>query len=215
MVDGAGSGNQAGALFSRRPPRVAFSRMRERPAGRMFGRVAGLETLRPFDADGAVRMVVEAPRASALKLKYDPELAAFAYGRPLPLGLTYPFDWGFVPGTKAEDGDPLDALAIADVSSYPGVVIPCRPIGAVLLTQRRKKGGRERNDRLVLVPVAAARLQHLSDPRSLPARLRDEIEQFFLSTTFFEPKDARIQGWRSVAHATRLVRAAQRRFAAP
>lgn len=104
-----------------------------------------VQDLRPFDADGSVRMVVEAPRGSALKLKYDPELSAFAYGRPLPLGLTYPFDWGFV--------------------------------------------------------------------RSLPARLREEIEQFFLSTTFFEQKDARIEGWRGAAHAKRLVRAAERRFA--
>ena len=172
-----------------------------------------VQDLRPFDADGSVRMVVEAPRGSALKLKYDPELSAFAYGRPLPLGLTYPFDWGFVPGTKAEDGDPLDAMAIADVSSYPGVVIPCRPLGAVLVSQRSKKNGRERNDRVVLVPVSAARLEDLTDPRSLPARLREEIEQFFLSTTFFEQKDARIEGWRGAAHAKRLVRAAERRFA--
>ena len=170
-----------------------------------------LAKLPPHDGSGAVRVVVEAPRGCGLKLKYEPELGAFSYGRPLPLGLTYPFDWGFVPGTKAEDGDPLDALVIADVPSYPGVVIPCRPIGVVLVSQRNEKGKRERNDRLVLVPLAAERLQDLIDPRSLPLRMREEIERFFLSTTFFTHKDARIQGWRGAGHAERLVRASARR----
>jgi inorganic pyrophosphatase len=175
--------------------------------------MTGLAKLPPHDGAGAMRVVVEAPRGCGLKLKYDPALGAFAYGRPLPLGLTYPFDWGFVPGTKADDGDPLDALVIADVASYPGVVIPCRPIGVVLLSQRNKTGKRERNDRLVVVPLAAERLQDLIDPRSLPPRMREEIERFFLSTTFFTHKDARIQGWKGAGQAERLVRASARRAA--
>ena len=92
--------------------------------------------------------------------------------------------------------DPLDALVIADVASYPGVVIPCRPIGVVLVSQKGRTGKRERNDRLVVIPSAAQQLRDLIDPRSLPARMREEIEQFFLSSTFFTQRDARIQGWR-------------------
>ncbi len=69
-----------------------------------------LHKLPARDDEGDVRVVVEAPRGSGLKLKYEPSLGAFEHGRMLPLGLTYPYDWGFVPGTKAEDGDPLDAL---------------------------------------------------------------------------------------------------------
>jgi inorganic pyrophosphatase len=65
-------------------------------------------------------MIVETPRGSGVKFKYEPKLKVFAVGKALPLGLTYPFDWGFIPGTKGEDGDPLDALAIHDAASYPG-----------------------------------------------------------------------------------------------
>jgi inorganic pyrophosphatase len=177
-----------------------------KPADAHLSRMTALDKLAPHDDEGALRVVVEVPRGCAVKLKYAPDLGAFEYGRLLPLGLTYPYDWGFVPGTKAEDGDPLDALVLADVSSFPGVVIPCRALGTVLVSQRNEKGKRERNDRLVVVPVAAERLRHLASPRSLPARMREEIERFFLNTTFFTQKDARIEGWRGPRHAQQLVR---------
>lgn len=169
-----------------------------------------LHKLPPRDGDGAVRVVVEAPRGCGVKLKYDPRLGAFEYGRVLPLGLTYPYDWGFVPGTRAEDGDPLDALVLGDVPSYPGVVIPCRVIGAVLVDQKGDGGKRERNDRLVLVPLGADRLADLDDAKALPRRAREEIEQFFLDTTFFTQKDARVLGWKGPAEADALVRKSSR-----
>jgi inorganic pyrophosphatase len=59
-------------------------------------------------------VVVESPRGSAMKLKYDPVIDAITLSRPLPVGLVYPHDWGFVPGTKASDGDPVDALIVSD-----------------------------------------------------------------------------------------------------
>ncbi|MGZ6163994.1 MAG: inorganic diphosphatase, partial [Myxococcaceae bacterium] len=98
-----------------------------------------------------VNVVVEAPRDSRLKLKYDPELQAITWGHPLPIGFAYPYDWGFIPSTVAPDGDPLDALVLSELPSYPGVVVPCRPFGVMLLEERRARR-RERNDRLVVVP---------------------------------------------------------------
>ncbi len=104
--------------------------------------------LRPFDDDGNLNMVVETPRGSTVKLKYEPKTKVFTVSRSLVLGLTYPFDWGFIPGTKAEDGDPLDALAVHDSSTYPGVVLPsgpgyrrCQPEG------REGQGGEPAADR--------------------------------------------------------------------
>ncbi len=165
-----------------------------------------LHKLPPRDGEGAIRVVVEAPRGCGVKLKYEPRLGAFEYGRVLPLGLTYPYDWGFVPGTRAADGDPLDALVLGDVPSYPGVVIPSRAIGAVLLDQKNREGERERNDRLVLVPLGAERFADLRDAGALPQRAREEIERFFLDTTFFTQKDARVLGWEGAAEADARVR---------
>jgi inorganic pyrophosphatase len=160
-----------------------------------------LSALPPFDAEGRLRAVVETPRGSAVKLKYTPELDVFELGRSLPLGVSYPYDFGFVPGTRGADGDPLDVLVVQEVATYPGVVISCRLLGAVLVSQ---KVGRKRaaNPRLIAVPVNDRRL---ADLRGLPARTRAEIEQFFLTVVLFEPKEARIDGWGDPAAAARIV----------
>ena len=81
--------------------------------------------------------VVETPRGSTCKLDFDPKLRVFTLAKPLMAGLTYPYDWGFIPSTKAEDGDPLDILIIHDDSrTYPGVVLRCRPVGILELEQK-------------------------------------------------------------------------------
>lgn len=161
--------------------------------------------------EGAVHVVIEAPRGCGVKLKYEPELGAFAFGRALPIGLTYPFDWGFVPSTRAEDGDPLDALVLSDVSSYPGVVVPCRLLGAVLLDQKDERKKRERNDRIVAVPIGADRFHQAERPEDLSPRLKEEIEHFFLDTTFFSQKAARILGWKGPKYAAAKVRRSVRK----
>jgi len=159
------------------------------------------------DPQGATRVVIESPRGATVKLKFDPDLGAMSVSRPLPLGLAYPFDWGFVPGTRAEDGDPLDALVYWDVSSYPGIVVPCRAIAVVRLEQDSKTNGRVRNDRILAVPVKHSRGDGVASPDDLPARAKDEIAQFFLSAIFFEPKNPRLLGWGGADEADRLVTA--------
>ena len=75
---------------------------------------------------GDVYVVVETPRGSAAKLEYDPELRVFTLSKALFLGLTYPYDWGFIPSTKGEDGDPIDALVLHDAATAPGLVLKCK-----------------------------------------------------------------------------------------
>lgn len=155
---------------------------------------------------GTFHVVIESPRGSTVKLKYDPELRAFTISRPLTRGLRYPFDWGFVPSTKGPDGDPLDAMVYWDVSTWPGVVLPCRALGVLEVDQRKKKGrGRERNDRLLMVPVSAVRADHLRSHQELSRREREELEHFFLTAVAFEKKDARILGWKGPAAAQKLL----------
>ena len=155
------------------------------------------------------RVVVESPRGSSVKLKFDPEAGAMTLSRPLALGVTYPFDWGFVPGTQVSDGDPLDAMLLWDTPTFPGVVIPCRAVGLVKVDQKRKHGrGRERNDRILAIPVTAPRFDHLRTMRDVPARLRRELEQFFFSVTALEDKDIHILGWAGPDAAIRTIRGA-------
>ena len=93
--------------------------------------------------DGFVYAIVETPRGSTCKLEYDLELGAFTLAKPLMAGLSYPYDWGFIPSTKADDGDPLDVLVIHDAQTFPGVVLRCRPVG-ILEVEQRAKGKMEK-----------------------------------------------------------------------
>jgi inorganic pyrophosphatase len=159
-----------------------------------------LLALAPRDRDGHLRVVVESPRGSRVKLKYDPELRTFRLSRPLVLGATYPFDWGFVPGTRASDGDPVDAAVLVDAGSFPGVVVACHPLALLEVEQNARQGGRERNDRIIAEPVTAVRGSVVLSPR-----LREEIEAFFVAVTRLEGKDITVLGWGSTHAAEMLV----------
>ena len=164
-----------------------------------------------FTGEDAFNVVVESPRGSALKLKYSPALGAFTISRPLPLGLAYPFDWGFVPSTLAADGDPLDAAVCWDVSSYPGVVIECRALAVVNVEQHSAdKNARVRNDRLIVVPVESRR-QDRGYSAPLTTRVREELELFFLTAAALEGKEPRILGWDGPSAALDAIRKAARR----
>lgn len=163
-----------------------------------------LSELASHDREDHLRVVIETPRGSRLKIKYEPELEAFLYGRPLPMGLAYPYDWGFVPGTKGPDGDPVDALVMFDAPTYPGIIIPCRPLAVLRVEQKGDEGGRVRNDRIICIPLRPPAGQVIED--RLPGRLERELEAFFMSAVQFEDKEAEVKGWGDAAEAEALVR---------
>lgn len=165
-----------------------------------------LDSLPSRDDDGNVLCVVEAPRGSRVKLKYEPRLGAMILGRALPLGVHYPFDWGFVPSTRAADGDPIDVLVVHDAPTYPGVVIPCKLTGVVKVAQI-ERGKKLRNDRLIA--------RSIQSPRSagpLPRRVRDEIDAFFVTAVELTAKKVRVIGWGGVREAERLLRQSSSRL---
>jgi inorganic pyrophosphatase len=82
-----------------------------------------LHKLPVHDKKGDVYVVVETPRGSAAKLEFDPDLQLFTLSKSLILGLSYPYDWGFIPSTEGEDGDPIDALILHDAATTPGLVL--------------------------------------------------------------------------------------------
>src|SRR5205085_9032948 len=119
--------------------------------------------------------------------EYDPKQRVFKAERPLPVGLAYPFDWGFIPGTRAADGDPVDAMVLNDVPTYPGTVVECHAVGMVDLVERAGGDDDERpNPRIILVPVWT-----LASSYKLPRGFRTQLVQFFVTAT--ENTDKRVR----------------------
>ena len=117
--------------------------------------------------------MVETPRGSRAELKFEPKLRAFTLSKPLLAGLTYPYDWGFIPSAKAPDGDPFDVLIIHDAATYPGLVLLCKAIG-ILEVEQTKDGKKERNDRVFAVPDRSTLESDLLDIRHQPRRSTEE-----------------------------------------
>src|SRR3954469_6338073 len=143
--------------------------------------------LPPFTDGGDLYVVVETPRGSRAKFAYDPRLESFALSKFLLTGLTYPNDWGFVPSTKADDGDPLDIMVIHDAATFPGLVVTCRLIGILQIEQKSKRKS-ERNNRLFAVPRRSHAELALRGVRDLTRSIQKELEKFFIATDELEDK---------------------------
>ena len=157
-------------------------------------------------------MVVESPAGATVKFKYDPDNKIFVVSRFLVYGLRYPFHWGFIPRTLEPDGDPLDVMLLCREPAFPGIVFECRPLGIIHLEEKKKKSdGRERNDRVIAIPLSNERTT-LKRPGDLSARQKEELEQFFLSAVFFEEKEAKIKGWSGPNEAEERIKESARAY---
>jgi inorganic pyrophosphatase len=158
--------------------------------------------------DGSINVIVETPRGSSAKFKFDPETGAMMLSRPLPIGTVYPYVWGFIPSTRAADGVPLDAMILWDGVGFPGLVVASRLIGLLRVEQKgREPGTRERNDRLFALPMKAPRCDHIRTIFDLPERVRLELERFFLNVVAFEGKELALLGFDGPDEAERVLSA--------
>jgi len=162
--------------------------------------------------DGSVHVVVETPRGSRAKLDYDPKLKTFTLSKSLLAGLTYPYDWGFVPRTKAEDGDALDVMVLHDAATFPGLVLTCKVIGVLQVKQRSKGKKSERNDRIFAVPRGSHAEKDFSDVRQLSSAMREELEKFFIATDELEDKQLKILDWKGPKAALKAIKKAAKSF---
>ena len=161
----------------------------------------------PRTQEGAALVVVETPRGSGNKLKYDPELGAFKLDRVLPAGMTFPFDFGFLPQTVAEDGDPLDVIVLLDSPAFPGCVVPARLIGNI--EARQKDAGTpdwKRNDRLLAVAEASRAHASVRSIRDLDLFIVESIGAFFTDYHWLEGDQFEVTGKSGIQVAERAAR---------
>jgi inorganic pyrophosphatase len=128
---------------------------------------------------GGWHAVVEAPAGTRNKLKWQPALGAMELHAVLPLGTAFPYDFGFIPSTRGEDGDPLDVLLFMDEPVPPGTLVPCRLLGVIRAQQHEGDGPPQRNDRLLAVARSSHRYGHWHALDDVTPSVLDEVERFF------------------------------------
>jgi inorganic pyrophosphatase len=154
-----------------------------------------------------VRMIVEIGKNSTNKYEYDIELGLFRLDRSLYSPMHYPGDYGFVPGTIAEDGDPIDILALGEQPSFPGCMIEVRPVGILDMVDSA-----EVDHKILAIPVRNPRYDRIGNIQDVPAHIRKEIDHFFEIYKELEGKKTRTDGWRGREAAREAIAISRDRY---
>ncbi|HLH88859.1 MAG TPA: inorganic diphosphatase [Xanthobacteraceae bacterium] len=177
-----------------------------------------LSEISPFDHKSKgnpekddLRIVVETPRGSRAKYSYDPDCDCMELSTVLPEGMVFPYDFGFVPGTLGEDGDPIDVLILMDASVVPGCVVRARLIGAIEAEQK-DNGKWVRNDRLIAVATHAQTYDEARKLSDLRPHLVREIKQFFANYNELRDRRFRARAEAGPNKAKALVKQGLKRF---
>jgi inorganic pyrophosphatase len=169
------------------------------------GRSVSPDKFPPFADGGAVNVVIETPRGSRNKFKYNPELGAYQLAFVMPEGSEFPYEFGFVPGTEGADGDPVDVLVLLDAPTAMGCLVTARLIGAIEAEQT-ENGKTERNDRLIAVATHSRHHRDMKSLGDLPAAVLDDLEQFFVSYNRLNGKEFRPVGRAAPEKAAQLLK---------
>jgi len=129
---------------------------------------------------GDLNVIVETPKGSRNKFNFDEKHGIFKLGGVLPEGAVFPFEFGFIPSTLGEDGDPLDIVVLMDAPTCVGCLVTARAIG-VIEADQTENGETKRNDRLIAVAVHAHLHADLKSLEDISPKLVDEMEHFFVS----------------------------------
>jgi inorganic pyrophosphatase len=168
--------------------------------------------LAAFDEEsGHVNAIIDTPKGSRNKYKYDEKLGIFKLGGALPLGAVFPFDFGYIPSTRAGDGDPLDILILMDDPAFTGCLVPAKLIGAIEANQTEDQDT-TRNDRLIAVAADSRNHSHIRFLGDLNNNLIHEIERFFVSYNETKGKKFEILGRLGPERAANLIALATRKF---
>jgi inorganic pyrophosphatase len=158
--------------------------------------------------DGLVQVVIETPAGSRNKFAFDPDQSTFTLKKVLPAGMSFPYDFGFLPQTSAPDGDPIDVLLLMDQPAFPGISVRARLIGVIEGEQLDGKK-RIRNDRLVAVAEANHMYARVRKLKDLPDQWIKELETFFVNYHQLEGKTYRLLGCKGADVAFQLLKRAR------
>ncbi len=149
---------------------------------------------------GLVNVLIEIPAGSKNKYEFDKDLQAFALDRVLYSSVQYPYDYGFIPNTLADDGDPLDGMVIMDEPTFPGCVIAARPIGMLKMID-----GGDADEKILCVPDNDPRYTEVKSLKDIAPHRLEEIAEFFKTYKNLQKKVTEIQGWEDVDAVKPLV----------
>lgn len=149
---------------------------------------------------GLINVLIEIAAGSKNKYEFDKDMNAFALDRVLYSSVQYPYDYGFIPNTLGDDGDPLDGMVIMDEPTFPGCVIAARPIGFLEMID-----GGEGDEKILCVPDQDPRFEHVTSLSNIAQHRLDEISEFFLTYKNLQKKKVEIRGWHDVDKVKALV----------
>ena len=170
-----------------------------------------LDPLVPRDKQ-LLRVIIETPKGSRNKFAFNPHERTFELKKVLPAGMTFPYDFGFIPSTKAEDGDPIDVLVLMDEPAFPGCMLKCRPIGVIEGEQVMKgnKKDKERNDRIIAVEKDAHSWADIKTVSDLSEEFCRELEEFFVNYHKLSREEYQVLGLKGPDRARKLVKSGMR-----
>lgn len=146
-------------------------------------------------------IIIETPKGSNQKFKFDKEYRLFRLYKTLPASLAFPFDFGFIPNSKGEDKDPIDVMAISEFTAFPGCVIDCRIIGCIQAEQP-VEGKKIRNDRFLAIPQQSVVYGSVYSIEDISVASVSAIESFFVTYTKLEGKELTLLGNLNATEAT-------------
>ncbi len=162
--------------------------------------------------DNLVNVIIETPKGSRNKFKYDDQFRQFRLDKVLPAGASFPYDFGFVPGTRAEDGDPLDVMLLMDEPAFAGCLVPSRLIGVIEANQMEENGKTMRNDRLIGVAEDAHHYRGICTIEDVDQTLLKELGHFFESYHAMQKTRFKMLGIGSVQQAWKRLEKARQKY---
>lgn len=160
---------------------------------------------------GLVRVVIDTPKGSRNKYKFDAKLGVLTLSRILPAGMSFPYDFGSIPSTCAEDGDALDVMVLTEAPLFPGCLVLVHLIGVIKAVQKERRK-LIRNDRLLATIETPVNKPAITRLEQVDEQQLQDIEHFFRSYNQAQGREFRITGRGGARQAQRMFRDAVREF---